>query len=96
MNDVTCDWREVMTRDGLDQFDKAKLVDGCRTALNCFRAISAAVEGGADADDLLASARYWPLSLLKHALGDDSERAMAEANWRGGRYVGPHDGDDAE
>ncbi|MEO2088083.1 MAG: hypothetical protein ABGY75_01105 [Gemmataceae bacterium] len=83
-----------MTRDDLDRLDKAKLVDACRTALNCFRAMSAALEGDADADDLLASARYWPLSLLKHALGDDSERAMAEANWRGGRYIGTDDGDD--
>lgn len=81
-----------MTPTAPDRLDKAKLVDACRTALNCFRAMSAAIEGGADADDLLASARYWPLSLLKHALGDDDQRAMAEANWRGGQYVGPNDG----
>ena len=85
-----------MTRDDLDLLDKTKLVDACRTALNCFRAMSAAVEGGADTDDLLASDRYWPLSLLKYALGDDDQRAMAEANWRGGEYIGPHESDDAE
>lgn len=71
-------------------------MDTCRTALNCFRAMSAAIEGGADADDLLASARYWPLSLLTHALGDDGQRAMAEVNWRGGEYVGPDDTSDTE
>ncbi len=85
-----------MTRHDLDRLDKSKLVDACTTALNCFRAMIAAVEGGADADDLHASARFWPLSLLKHALGDDSQRAMAEANWRGGLYVGPDEGDDTE
>lgn len=83
-----------MTRDDLDRLDKSKLADACRTALNCFRAMSAAVERGADADDLIASARYWPLSLLKYALGDDGQRKMAEANWRGGRYVGSDEGDD--
>lgn len=76
-----------MTRDDFDRLDKAKLADACRTALNCFRAMSAVIESGADADDLLASTHYWPLSLLKYALGDDDERAMAEANWRGGEYV---------
>ena len=81
-----------MARNDLDRLDKAKLMDACRTALNCFRAMSAAVERGADADDLIASASYWPLSLLKHALGDDDQRGMAESNWRGGLYVGPDDG----
>lgn len=83
-----------MIRDDLDRLDKAKLADACRTALNCFRAMSAAIDGGADADDLLASARYWPLSLLKHALGDDDQRELAEEHWRDGRYVGPDEGQD--
>lgn len=78
-----------MTQDTIARLDKTKLAEASRTALNCFRAIYDAIEAGADASDLCDSARFWPLSLLRYALGDDSEKATAEENWRDGRYVGP-------
>lgn len=78
------------------KLDAAKLEEAATTALNCFRAMYDAMDDGAEAEEILADPRYWPLSLLRYALGNSSDKATAEENWLDGEYIGPDETDDEE